>query len=263
MTMRGLQDRVAVVTGGAGGIGHAVVERLVTEGVNVLVADLDGAAAEAVAKQVRDNGGSAAAASVDVRERDQVDALPRTCSDAFGREPDLFVCNAGHQTFAGIANIPDDEWHDVLDVNAHGSYLTLRMAADCLRRTDRRGAVVTVASIQARMGSVWYAHYSASKAAMLSLTKSFAIDLAPQGTRVNCVAPGVIDTELWAKADREMARMRGVEPGVPKRERIAAVPLGRGGTPQDVASSVAFLLSEEASYITGECLHVCGGDVML
>lgn len=261
--MRGLTDRISVVTGGGGGIGRAVAQRLANEGAAVLVVDVNADAARRVADDVVATGGRATHLSVDVRDEEALQAVPATALSAFGAEPDLYVCNAGYQTFATVDQIDAQQWHDVLDINAHGSFLTMRTASESMRRIDSTGTIVTVASIQARLGSIYYPHYSASKAAVLSLTKSFALSLAPHQIRVNCVAPGVVDTELWAKADRKMAALRGVLPGVPKQERIAQVPLGRGGHPDDVAGAVAFLSSDDASYITGECLHVCGGDVML
>jgi NAD(P)-dependent dehydrogenase (short-subunit alcohol dehydrogenase family) len=261
--MRGLNKHIAVITGGGGGIGGAVADRLAEEGAAVVVTDVVPDAAERTAERINRSGGRALAIAVDVRDQTSLDGIPAAALKAFGAEPDLVVCNAGYQTFATIDQLNDQQWNDVLDTNAHGTFLTMRMAADSMRRTGVRGTITTIASIQARLGSLYYAHYSASKAAVLSLTKSFALALAPHGIRVNCVAPGVIETELWAKADREMAALRGVAPGVPKKERIAQVPLGRGGTPEDVAGAVAFLASDDAAYITGECLHVCGGDVML
>jgi NAD(P)-dependent dehydrogenase (short-subunit alcohol dehydrogenase family) len=125
------------------------------------------------------------------------------------------------------------------------------------------GSIVTVASIQGRLGNPWFAHYSASKAAVLSLTKSYAVALAPHHVRVNSVAPGIIDAGLAHKANDELARLQGLPPGAPMARRVGQVPLGRAGTPEDVANAVLFLASDEADYITGECIHVCGGDVML
>jgi len=261
--MRGLAGRVAVVTGAGHGIGAAIAARLAEEGVSVLVTDLDAPSAERVAARIGDSGGRAAWLGVDVRSAEQVDGIAGHAEAAFGAVPSIVVANAGHQTFHGVLDLSEAEWRDVFDVNAHGTYLTMRMAARTLPRSGEPGALIAMASIQARLGSVNYAHYSASKAAVLSLTKSFALALAPHRVRVNCVAPGVVDTDLWARADREMAALRGIPPGVPRRERIAQVPLGRAGTPADVAGAVAFLASADASYITGECLHVCGGDVML
>jgi NAD(P)-dependent dehydrogenase (short-subunit alcohol dehydrogenase family) len=261
--MRGLSERVGVVTGGGGGIGAAVARRLSAEGVAVLVTDVNGEAAKSVADSIAGGGGQAVGLDVDVRDEQALERVPSTALSAFGAEPSIYVCNAGYQTFASFDDIDDRQWRDVLDVNAHGTLLTMRVAGNAMQRAGLTGSIVNVASIQARLGSRYYAHYSASKAAVLSLTKSFALAMAPRRIRVNCVAPGVVDTALWAKADREMAALRGVEPGVPKVERIAQVPLGRAGQPEDVAGAVAFLASDDASYITGECLHVCGGDLML
>lgn len=261
--MRGLTDKVCVVTGGGQGIGAAIARRLASEGMAVLIADISVASGDIVAEEIRAEGGKAVALAVDVRDEEALRGTAAHANESFGAEPGLYICNAGYQSFASIDEIDDAQWHAVLDVNAHGTFRTMRAASESFRRTGTRGSIITVASIQARIGSVHYAHYSASKAAVLSLTKSFALTMAPLGVRVNCVAPGVIDTDLWAKADREIAALRGVQPGVPRAERIAQVPLGRPGTPEDVAGAVAFLASEDASYITGECLHVCGGDIML
>jgi NAD(P)-dependent dehydrogenase (short-subunit alcohol dehydrogenase family) len=108
-----------------------------------------------------------------------------------------------------------------------------------------------------------YPHYAASKAAVISLTKSFAAALAADGIRVNTVAPGMIDSPMWDEADREFARRLGLPEGEPRRRRISQIPLGRPGTPEDAAAAVAYLASDDAAYITGECLHVSGGDIML
>jgi NAD(P)-dependent dehydrogenase (short-subunit alcohol dehydrogenase family) len=261
--MRGLDARVASVTGGGQGIGRAIAQRLAAEGASVLVTDLDADRAAETAEKIKSDGGSALALRVDVRSVADLHQLNSEAQERFGAVPSIVVCNAGHQTFADVMSLSSEDWHDVLDVNAYGTFETMRSAGKAMQDAGVGGVIIAIASIAARLGSVHYAHYSASKAAVLSLTKSLALSLAPHGIRVNCVAPGVIDTELWAKADREMAKMLGVEPGEPKKERIARVPLGRAGTPEDVAGAVAFLASDDASYITGECLHVCGGDVML
>jgi NAD(P)-dependent dehydrogenase (short-subunit alcohol dehydrogenase family) len=259
---RGLDGMTAVVTGAARGIGAGIAQRLAEEGVAVLVTDRDGEAAHHAARALAATGATAAAAEADVREPAQVDALPERAAAAFGRPVDLVVCNAGTQTFAHAADLPLEEWDTVLDVNARGTLVTLQMAARALAGRPR-AAVVTVASIQARLPGPLSPHYNASKAAVLSLTRSFAAALAPRGVRVNAVAPGMVETDLWELADRRTALLRGVPAGQPRRERIASVPLGRPGTIADVAAAVAFLASADAAYITGECLHVCGGDVML
>jgi NAD(P)-dependent dehydrogenase (short-subunit alcohol dehydrogenase family) len=240
----------AVVTGAAQGIGAAIAARLASGGARVVVADIDLPGAEKTAAEI---GGDAEPMWLDVADPDSV---ARLGSLRFS----LLVCNAGVQTFQRAVDVSVDEWDRVLDVNARGTMLTLQAGARAMRDG---GSVVAVASIQGRLGAPYYPHYAASKAAVISLVKSFALALAPRGIRVNAVAPGIVDTPLWDLADENLSRLRGVEPGAARKERIAAVPLGRAGTPEDVAAATSFLLSADASYITGECLHVCGGDVML
>ncbi len=254
-----LAGRVAVVTGAGGAIGAAISRRLADDGAAVLVADLDEASAAAVAADLGRSGGLAAPARLDVLDRASVVALPEAARTAFGETPTVLVCNAGVQTFGHAVDITTQEWDRVLDVNARGVAYCLQMVGTHL---PDQTAVVAISSVQARLAAPYFPHYAASKAAVLSLVRSFALTLAPRRIRVNAVAPGMVDTPLWERAGRELATLRGVEPAVARAERIAAVPLRRAGTPQDVASAVSFLVSEEASYITGETLHVCGGDVM-
>ncbi|MCL6443787.1 MAG: SDR family oxidoreductase [Alicyclobacillus sp.] len=257
------ERRVAVVTGAARGIGAAIARRLAQDGAAVLLADVDLPLATETAKKMTLEGFHTFAVGVDVRYAEDIDRIPLEAQRIFGNIPDIVVCNAGIQTFKHIEDITVQEWDDVFDVNARGTFLTMRMAASTMKAFSRKGVIITVASIQGRLGNNFYAHYAASKAAVISLTKSFALAVASVGIRVNCVAPGVIQTDLWAKADEELSRLRGLRPGEAMSERIRQVPLGRAGTPEDVADVVAFLASDEARYVTGECVHVCGGDIML
>lgn len=261
--MADLSQSIALVTGAGGGIGSAVALRLARDGAAVVAVDRDAAQLGPVVAAVRAAGGACAGVVADIARHGQVEELADAAEREFGRCADLVVANAGHQTFAPVESIPMAEWDDVMAVNARGTFMTLRAACARMVRTGVPGAAVAVASIQGRLGSLYYPHYSASKAAVINMTKSLALWAAPHGVRVNAVAPGIVETPLWERADRELAALRGVAPGVPRAERIARVPLKRAGRPEDVAGAVAFLLGEDASYITGECLHVCGGDVML
>jgi NAD(P)-dependent dehydrogenase (short-subunit alcohol dehydrogenase family) len=260
--LRGLTGRVALITGAGGGIGRAIAGRLALEGALVIAADQVRETAADTAGAIAASGRPAEPLGLDITSEDELRRVIPFAVDRFGRSLDVVVACAGVQTFADILELPLADWDRIFDVNARGTFLTMRMATDAMK-DGRGGAIVTIASIQARLGSRYYAHYSASKAAVLSLTKSFAVALAPMGIRVNAVAPGIVDTDLWRKADTELARMQGLEPGEPRRRRVAQVPLGRPGTPDDVAAAVAFLASRDAAYITGECIHVCGGDLML
>jgi NAD(P)-dependent dehydrogenase (short-subunit alcohol dehydrogenase family) len=252
--------RVAVVTGAAQGIGAGIAARLGGEGARVVVADINTVKAQELADHIVARGGDAKAVTLAVSDPESVRGLGAAVDEAYGEAFSYLVCNAGVQTFRRAVDVPVDEWDRVLDINARGTMLSMQAAANVM---PEGAAIVAIASIQGRLGGPYYPHYSASKAAVLSLVKSFALALAPQRIRVNSVAPGIIDTPLWAVADREISALKGVEPGAARVERIAAVPLGRAGTPDDVAAAVSFLLSDDASYITGECIHVCGGDVML
>jgi NAD(P)-dependent dehydrogenase (short-subunit alcohol dehydrogenase family) len=225
----------------------------------VILADIDLAGAKSTADRLVAAGGLAVAAELDVSDSAGFEALDSVAITAFGEPYNAFVCNAGVQTFQRAVDVTVDEWDRVLDVNARGTLLSMQAAANMVAGS----AIVAISSIQGRIGGPYYPHYSASKAAVLSLAKSFALALAPSGIRVNTVAPGIIDTPLWGEADRRLSALKGVEPGAARAERISAVPLGRAGTPADVAAAVAFLVSDDSSYITGECIHVCGGDVML
>ncbi|MEV6899647.1 SDR family NAD(P)-dependent oxidoreductase [Amycolatopsis sp. NPDC051372] len=241
----------ALVTGGGRGIGRAIVERLAAEDATVVVADLDLAQAQAVVAALRDKGFAAEALALDVGD---------PASFAEGDERlDIVVANAGIQTFAPASELTVADWDRVLDVNARGALLTLQLAS---RRLGRGGAVVTVASIQALLPNALSANYAASKAAVLSLTKSFAAELAPRGIRVNAVAPGRIDTPLSDFGSEQVGRITGQNAADALERRLSTNPLGRIGRPDEVAAAVAFLASDDASYITGECMNVCGGDVM-
>jgi len=254
------EGAVAVVTGAAQGIGAGIAARLAADDARVVLADIDLEAAEKTAGEIRAAGGRASAVRLDVAAPVSVAGLPVRVKAAFDEPMRHLVCNAGVQTFQRAVDVTVEEWDRIMDVNARGTLLCMQAGA---RAMTAGGSVVAIASIQGRLGAPFYPHYAASKAGVISLVKSFALALAPRAIRVNAVAPGIVETPLWDEADEKLSRLRGAEPGAARAERIAAVPLRRAGTPADVAAATSFLLSSDASYITGECLHVCGGDVML
>jgi NAD(P)-dependent dehydrogenase (short-subunit alcohol dehydrogenase family) len=179
-----------------------------------------------------------------------------------GSVPDIAICNAGIQQRKNLFDVSGSEFDRLLAVNARGCFLTMKAAGAAMAELSR-GAIVATASISGRMPDPYGAHYAASKAAVISLVKSFALALAPRGVRVNAVAPGIVDTDLLAASNDAIARMRGQSADQVRRSREAAVPLRRAATPEDIAAAVAFLASEDAAYITGECLHVAGGQLMV
>lgn len=251
MTSQRFGGKRALVTGGGRGIGRAVVERLAAEGAQVLVADIEDTEAKAVANAV---GAGADPLRLDVADPSSIEAITQTIGAL-----DIVVANAGIQTFASATELAVDDWDRVFDVNARGTLLTLQLAAKIL---DPGGSAVAISSIQALLANPLSAHYAASKAAVLSLTRSFAQELAPRGIRVNAVAPGRIDTALSDFGSAEVGRITGQEADQVLAQRVSVNPLNRIGRPDEVAAAVAFLASDDASYITGECINVCGGDVM-
>jgi len=253
--MRYAGSRV-LITGAGRGIGRAVAERFAMAGGHVVAADLDPSTVRALADELRGRGASAHPLVLDVSDPDAMAAAGHQLVAGI----DVVVANAGIQGFAKASEVAVDAWDRVFAVNARGTLLTLQLAARIL---NDGGAVVTVASIQAHLPNVLSVDYAASKAAVLSLTRSFAAELAPRGIRVNAVAPGRIDTELSDYASREVGRLTGASPEETLQRRLAANPLGRAGSCAEVAAAVDFLASSEASYITRECLNVCGGDVMM
>lgn len=246
---------LAVVTGGARGIGRAICETLARDGMDVAVVDRDAAGAEETAALVRAAGRAAAAFRLDVSDEAEVEAFFASLDAAdgpFGGRPvDVLVNNAGICPTTPVTDIRAAEWDRVLAVNLRGTFLTSREA---LRRMRARGAgkIVNIASAAAKLGGLTAgAHYAASKAGVIALTKSLALAAAPSKVNVNAVCPGPTATDLtdaWgAETNRAFAEK---------------IPWKEYGRPQDVAEAVAFLASDRARYITGEVLDVNGGLVM-
>ena len=243
-----------LVTGAAQGIGRAIVHRFAAEGAHVVVSDVDSAAASATADALVGDGWEATALELDVRN---AESIVRAFAQA--GELDVVVANAGVQNFMPISELGTDEWDRTAEINARGVFLTLQAATGSLRTG---GSVVVVASIQGYLPNTTSVDYAASKAAALSVMKTFAKELGPRGRRVNAVAPGRIETELTERGTRLLSELTNSDPAEIAAQRLAATPLGRAGQPHEVAAAVAFLASSDASYITGATLDLCGGDVM-
>jgi len=243
-----LKDKVAAVTGGGQGIGRAIALALGREGANVVVADLDLEAAGQAVREIEAGEGRALAVRADVTRPADAAAIVQAAVEAFGRL-DILVNNAGIYPSADIVDIDAAQWDLVLAVNLKGTFLCSQAAVR--RMIDQgRGTIVNVASVDAKTRTTGNAHYAAAKAGVISFTRTLACEMAPHGIRVNAVAPGWIATEtLKAKSDRW-------------KRAIEEIPVGRLGTPEDVAEAVLFLVSDVAGYITGEVLDVNGGMVM-
>ena len=245
--------RVAVVSGAASGMGLAIARRLAAGGARVGLLDLAADAALAAAKDLREAGATALAVPADVTDRRAVDAALAEVRAELG-PIGIMVTSAGLDAFESFTDITAESWERMLAVNLTGTFHCLQAAVPDMLEA-RWGRMVTISSSSAQSGAARMAHYVAAKGGVIGLTRALALELAPHGITVNNVPPGLIDTP--------MARRAEAAGDLLKLEKLGArLPVGRIGTPEDVAATCAFLCSEEAGYITGQVLGVSGGMVL-
>lgn len=256
-------DKTILITGGAGDIGEAVAQRFAAGGANLALTDIDSAKLEAVAAKLRPHGTALETYPCDVTDSSQVEAMVEAVVERFGRIDYLFN-NAGYQgLFVKTPDYPDEDFRKVIDINVMGAFYVLKAVSRRMREAGG-GAIVNTASYAGIIGPPNMLAYAASKFAVIGITKTAAKDLAPYNIRVNAVSPSLIgpgymwtrQTELQAAADSQYFDR---DPKVVERQMIASVPMRRLGRLEEVASGVAFLLSDEASYITGFNLEITGG----
>ncbi|AXN51382.1 putative oxidoreductase [Mycobacterium marinum] len=245
MSVSLLNGQIAVVTGGAQGLGLAIAERFVSEGARVVLGDVNLEATEAAAKQLG-GGEVAVAVRCDVTKADEVETLLQTALERFGGL-DIMVNNAGITRDATMRKMTEEQFDQVIDVDLKGTWNGIRLAA-AIMRENKRGAIVNMSSVSGKVGMVGQTNYSAAKAGIVGMTKAAAKELAHVGVRVNAIAPGLIRSAMTE--------------AMPQRiwdQKLAEVPMGRAGEPSEVASVALFLACDLSSYMTGTVLDVTGG----
>lgn len=257
-----LAGRHVLVTGAGGGIGLAIAQACLAQGANCSVVDRAAEASAAVRELVRQHPDTLAYVAADVTDRTAIDRMLALATARFGALHAL-VNNAALFDMAPLLESDEASFDRLFAVNVKGMFFTMQAVLKHMVEAGTQGAsVVNLASQAGRRGEALVSHYCATKAAVISYTQSAALAMAPHGIRVNGVAPGVVDTPMWAEVDALFARYENLPIGEKKRQVGVAVPLGRMGVPDEIADAVVFLVSDEARYITAQTLNVDGGSVM-
>jgi len=249
-----LENKVAVVTGAGRGIGRAISMRLAEEGARVVVSDIEESFAESVARRITEVGGEAVAMPVDVTDWDQVEPMFEELAERFG-EIHILVNNAGSRKDVPFHALREDQWDQAMVVQTKGSFNCARAVQKYMVRQNYGKIVNLSAPVPASLGERGQAGYASASAAIWGLTKALALELGRHNINVNCVAPDFVDTMMT----RELAKRKGLYLSDVEKFAIAQVPLRRMGTPDDVANVVLFLVSDEASFVSGQIIYVKGG----
>jgi NAD(P)-dependent dehydrogenase (short-subunit alcohol dehydrogenase family) len=254
-----LEGRIALVTGAGGAIGAAVALRLAGDGAKVVVCDLDAVRAAATAEAIGSAGGIAVAVGMDVADAADRERGMEAAAGLGGL--DILVNAAGIL----IPELPQDvtaaAWQKVFAVNVEGLFFCCQAALP-LMRARKYGRIINFSSTGAKVGTAALISYNASKAAVLAITRGFAAQFGREGITANSVLPGIIDTSMWETINAEVGPMVGFAPGTMMQDRVARIPVGRAGVPDDVAAVVAFLASEGSGYVNGQSINICGGLLM-
>jgi NAD(P)-dependent dehydrogenase (short-subunit alcohol dehydrogenase family) len=258
--MARLEGKVAIVTGAGTGIGRAIALALAKEGAIITIAELNKETGNRTASEVESLGREALVLRVDVTKGADVDAMVKHTLEKFGKI-DILVNNAGVSSMAEVVNLTERDWDFNMDVNAKGQFLCAKSVARHMLDRGEGGRIVNIASVAGKTGSKYYAHYNASKAAVLALTASLALELASSHITVNAVCPGMVETDMQKREKKWLCDLEadGRTPEDLDREFTDFTPCGRLEQPEDVAKAVVFLASDDAEFITGQGINVSGG----
>jgi len=250
-TFCNLTGRVAVVTGARRGMGRTHALALAKAGAKVVVSDISQEECQTVVDEIKKLGRRALAVKCDVSSKTEVDNLIKKTVETFGKL-DIFVNNAGICQFKPFLEMTEEEWQRTININLKGYFLCSQAAAKEMAK-QKKGAIVNIASIamgQVGVGFQGLTHYCASKGGIVAMAEAMALELAPLGIRVNCIAPGAIDTPMVADVKKDMKTLEST---------LAGIPIGRMGNPEEISNAVVFLASDESSYMTGSVVVVDGG----
>ena len=253
-----LQDKVALITGGARGVGRAFAEAYVREGATVVIGDIDLGAAERTAAEI---GPACSAICMNVADVGSIQACVDSAVDKTG-EIDILINNAALFDLAPIVDITPASYERLFSVNVHGVLFTMQAVARHMVAAGKGGKMINMASQAGRRGEALVAVYCATKAAVISLTQSAGLNLIKHGINVNAIAPGVVDGEHWDHVDALFAQYEGLPKGEKKRRVGEGVPYGRMGKPEDLIGCAMFLASSESDYVVSQTYNVDGGQWM-
>ena len=254
------ENKVAIVTAAGQGIGKGIALKLSEEGAKVVIADIDVESGKNVVKEFEGNGGEGLAIRTDVSNSDEVKRMVDTAMDRF-RRIDILVNNAGVNKPAFILDVKEEDWDLMMNVNLKGVFLCSKAVISHM--IDQKGGkIINISSISGKKGGTWLSPYCATKFGVIGFTQSIARELAPYSINVNCVCPGIVFTPLWDKLAKVFSKKLNMPADKVKEYYASRIPLKRPATPEDIARVVAFLCSDEASYMTGQAVNVTGGEEM-
>lgn len=254
-----LKGKVIVINGAGGGMGRGLARRVALEGAALVVSDINSAALDLLSAELRELKARHELVVVDARSDTSGQELAKVAIQHFGRI-DGFVPFAGIIRFTEVTKLLPAQWDEVINLNLRSTFFTVQAVANAMAaQPGGGGSVVLISSTSGDGPRPNNADYGISKAGINHLTRTFALQYAPNGLRFNAVAPGVIATSMWRKVDQERGAILGLKPGGLTQKMEAEIPLGRVGYPEDVAAVIAFLLSSDAAYVTGQIITIDGG----